>query len=528
MSQQKAVSINNLTLGLAVGFGAIAAFVVTVFFITQLGLIEHHEDSTEELRHERIKPVAEVRLEGEEEVATSADQTVEPAAVIPKSGKEVYDSVCMACHAQGILGSPLFGDKEDWGKRYEQGEDTLLNHVLNGFGQMPAQGGSQLSDDEVKGGMLYMLNAAGLVATVETPETVPVEEPPVVVAGKSGKEVYELRCKLCHEAGIAGAPKYGDKASWEPRIVKDEVALYQSALNGLNAMPPRGGDSSLSDEEVKDAVRFILTAVGVEFQNEEVSTTSPDSEATPAVPEVPPETTEPETSPDASELDLAQGEKIYNTVCTVCHQNGIIGSPKFGDKDSWAPRIEKGMEALFTSALQGLGAMPPKGGNPSLPDDDIKAAVAYMVSHVPGVTVEFATGKEAAPEPAEEAAPSAETIEEVSPASATETGESEPAAPETTEAPVSTEPASNKMEFDIAKGEEVYKGICFACHMTGVAGSPKLGDKDSWAPRIEKGMEALFTSVLQGLGAMPPKGGNTSLPDEDVKAAVAYMVSQAQ
>jgi len=533
VSEHKAISVNNLAIGLGVGFGVVAAFIFIVLSITQLGLGEHHEDSSGELRQERIKPVGQVVVEGEEVVVATPAPTVEPAPAIPKSGKEVYESVCMACHAQALLGSPRFGDKEDWGKRYEQGEATLLNHVLNGFGQMPAQGGQQLSDEEVNEGILYMLNAAGLGTTVETEtETVvPAEKTPAVVAGKSGKEVYELRCKFCHETGIAGAPKYGDKASWEARIVKEEAVLYQSALNGLNAMPPRGGDSSLSDDEVKEAVQFMLKAVGVESEKEEISTTSPDSETTPAVPEVSSETTEPETSSsEASELDLAQGEQIYQTICTACHQHGIAGSPKLGDNDSWAPRLEKGMDALFTSALQGLGAMPPKGGNISLPDEDIKAAVAYMVSKVSGVAEEVATDKETAP--AEEAtdaeaATPAETTE-VTPPSATETSESESAKSEEP-APDNTEASSSSdKQFDVAKGEEVYKGICFACHATGVAGSPILGNKDSWAPRLEKGMDALFTSVLQGLGAMPPKGGNMSLPDEDIKAAVTYMVSQAQ
>jgi cytochrome c5 len=61
-----------------------------------------------------------------------------------------------------------------------------------------------------------------------------------------------------------------------------------------------------------------------------------------------------------------------------------------------------------------------------------------------------------------------------------------------------------------------------------VAGSPKLGDKAAWAPRIQQGMGALLQSALKGKGAMPPKGGNTALSDAEVRAAVEYMVSQAK
>jgi cytochrome c5 len=64
-----------------------------------------------------------------------------------------------------------------------------------------------------------------------------------------------------------------------------------------------------------------------------------------------------------------------------------------------------------------------------------------------------------------------------------------------------------------------------ACHATGAAGAPKLGDKAAWAPRIKTGNEALYASVLKGKGAMPPKGGNAALSDADVKAAADYMVA---
>ncbi len=74
-------------------------------------------------------------------------------------------------------------------------------------------------------------------------------------------------------------------------------------------------------------------------------------------------------------------------------------------------------------------------------------------------------------------------------------------------------------------GKAVYDTACMACHMTGAAGAPKYGDKAAWAPRLKAGMDALYGSSLKGKGAMPPKGGNASLPDAEVKAAVDYMVA---
>lgn len=84
----------------------------------------------------------------------------------------------------------------------------------------------------------------------------------------------------------------------------------------------------------------------------------------------------------------------------------------------------------------------------------------------------------------------------------------------------------------MADGKATYDGICFACHAFGSAGAPKTGDKAAWAPRIEKGMDLLVKHAIEGFqgetGFMPAKGGNPSLSDEEVAAAVEYLVSQAQ
>lgn len=83
-------------------------------------------------------------------------------------------------------------------------------------------------------------------------------------------------------------------------------------------------------------------------------------------------------------------------------------------------------------------------------------------------------------------------------------------------------------EPDLEKGKAIYSTACFACHMTGAAGAPKLDDKAAWAPRIAQGMETLVASSLNGKGAMPPKGGRADLADADIRAAVAYMVNEAR
>lgn len=78
------------------------------------------------------------------------------------------------------------------------------------------------------------------------------------------------------------------------------------------------------------------------------------------------------------------------------------------------------------------------------------------------------------------------------------------------------------------KGKAVYVRNCAACHAAGVAGAPKLGDKGAWAPRIKEGNAALHRTAIKGIRAMPPRGGNATLSDEDVKAAVDYMIAEAK
>lgn len=96
-----------------------------------------------------------------------------------------------------------------------------------------------------------------------------------------------------------------------------------------------------------------------------------------------------------------------------------------------------------------------------------------------------------------------------------------PAAPPAVAVVSTTVPA--KMD-----GKTAYDTACMACHGAGVAGAPKVGDKLAWAPRIKTGAAALYASAVKGKGAMPAKGGNASLSDDTVKAAVDYMMAQSK
>jgi len=79
-----------------------------------------------------------------------------------------------------------------------------------------------------------------------------------------------------------------------------------------------------------------------------------------------------------------QGQVIYKNHCSACHAQGIAGAPTFGNKEAWAPRIAKGIYALYASAWNGFNDMPPKGGKEDASYDDIKSAVDYMVGRSGG------------------------------------------------------------------------------------------------------------------------------------------------
>jgi cytochrome c5 len=198
----------------------------------------------------------------------------------------------------------------------------------------------------------------------------------------SGEKVFAQVCKTCHETGLAGAPKAGDKAAWGPRIAEGEKTLVQHAIGGYQGktgvMPPRGGSTDLTDDEVHRAVVYLANLAGAGWKEPAPTATASAAPATAAsAAEAPPSTASATTTASAG---AANGKAVYDETCHVCHATGLAGSPKFGDKAAWAPRIATGIDALHKAAINGLNAMPPRGGNASLSDAQVKAAVDYMVS----------------------------------------------------------------------------------------------------------------------------------------------------
>ena len=212
---------------------------------------------------------------------------------------------------------------------------------------------------------------------------------------------------------------------------------------------------------------------------------------------------------------LKSGEEVYKAQCMACHAAGAAGAPKFGDTAAWAPRLATGFAALWNSSLKGKGAMGAQGGG-DFEDVEIGRAVVYMTAAVGGTFAEPAAPAAAAAATADAAPAAAGPSPQVLAALAAAQAPAAAAAP-----------AGGVVKAAAGTGEALYKQACMACHAAGVAGSPKLGDKEAWAPRIKTGLDMLTTSVIKGKGAMPPKGGSAA-SDADIRAAVEYMVTAAK
>jgi len=279
----------------------------------------------------------------------------------------------------------------------------------------------------------------------------------------TGEQVFASTCKTCHEAGIAGAHKLGDKAAWSKVVAQGEKLTVQHAIAGIRAMPPRGGNPSLTDEEVQRAVVFMANKAGATWKEAPVAA----------------------ATATAAAGGERSGQQVVEAVCAKCHATGAGGAPKIGDRTAWIDRAKRGLDRVVQSALRGHAGMPARGGMAELSDKEIKDGVAFMMNS--------GTGAPAAAAPAPVAA-----------------------AP----APVAAGPADGKKIFD---------GACAACHGAGIAGAPKFGDKAAWAPRIAQGAATLYQHAINGYqgksGVMPPKGGSLNLSDAEVKAAVDTMVA---
>jgi cytochrome c5 len=260
---------------------------------------------------------------------------------------------------------------------------VLLTQLVTGM--MPV-GGAE-ADDKV----LERIRPVGNFAFAEVKEA----------GNKTGEQVYQTVCKTCHEGGLAGAPKFADKAAWAPHIKEGFDALVKNAINGITegtkVMPPKGGNPDLTDTEIARAVAFMGNAAGASFKEPAASSSATAASSAPAAPiasaaaasmavaqsATPPSAAAPAA---AAPLDLKSAEALMQkSGCAACHSvdKKIVGpayqdvAAKYrGDKDAMAKLVQK--VKTGGSGVWGDVPMPPNGQ--IVPEADIKALVSWILT----------------------------------------------------------------------------------------------------------------------------------------------------
>lgn len=219
---------------------------------------------------DRIAPVSSVNTSADQiEVITVADAGAQSAG--PETGEQLVTRACAACHLAGVAGAPKLDDDAEWAKRREAGLDALVASVTNGKGAMAARAGSNLTDEQL---VLAVQQIAGFdvpagadAAELDPSATVEPVAGVASAASASGgelevsakvKTVTDSVCVGCHLAGVAGAPKIGDKEDWAKRAERGMDELLKTVVTGKGAMPARGG-SGLTDDELVSAIQYLMS-----------------------------------------------------------------------------------------------------------------------------------------------------------------------------------------------------------------------------------------------------------------------------
>lgn len=179
---------------------------------------------------------------------------------------------------------------------------------------------------------------------------------------RSGEQVVQATCASCHDTGVAGAPKIGDKDAWAQRADKGMEGMLEIAVNGKGAMPPRGG-GDYNEQELRAAIEYMLAETGVEAGGGGGQASAAQA---------------PSQAPTQAGGDTGQGKALYQQVCASCHNTGVAGAPTLDDSAAWSQRAEKGIDAMVEVAVKGKGAMPPRGGS-GASDAELRAVIEYML-----------------------------------------------------------------------------------------------------------------------------------------------------
>lgn len=336
---------------------------------------------------------------------------------------------------------------------------------------------SVIDKNSIKGGENYAEEKQALVAerlqkvgSVKTASAAPADAAPK--AARSGEQVVKAVCASCHAAGVLGAPKLKEGADWAPRLAQGLPALVSNAVNGINSMPPKGGDATLSEDEVRAAVVYILKEAGHDV-----------ADAAPAAAEEAP-------APKAEAKPEAAVASAKEAAVEVAEEAVDVANDAV---ETAASTVSEMTESVTEKATAVAGT-----------------AVAATTAPVVSARDKLKAAKAAAAK-----------------AAAAETAAAETAEPVAAEAPAEPVAAAAPAAANFEKGKALYKQACAACHDSGLAKAPIVGKADQWTARLATGKDALYQSAIAGKGAMPPKGGRIDASDELIRETVDYMVSMS-
>ncbi len=180
------------------------------------------------------------------------------------------------------------------------------------------------------------------------------------------------------------------------------------------------------------------------------------------------------------ESDLTAGKDLYGQLCYACHDTGVEGAPRLGQKEDWHDRLRMGEDTLYAAVIEGPNHMFSKGNSPLESEAEIRSIIAYMMSSV--------------------------TDDETRPLLDTATQE------------------EKDRHMRLLRGYKNYDLVCFSCHDKGDIGAPRLGKPEDWSGRSTD-IEVLTDNVTKGKGHMFMRAGTANMSRADYSYMVEYMLS---
>lgn len=190
-------------------------------------------------------------------------------------GKHAYAQNCARCHGIEAVSGGIAPDLREKLPLGQEGDEIFKERMVNGA---------------IRNGVTYMPKFDGIVkqeglwairswlesvcvdapktattAAASAPASTAVVDKPVSTVARTGEQVFNTVCTACHTAGVLNAPKIDDKAAWEARAAKGLQGLIATSSTGLNQMPAKGGDPSLTEQELSDAITYMTGKVGIDL-----------------------------------------------------------------------------------------------------------------------------------------------------------------------------------------------------------------------------------------------------------------------